>query len=189
MGKPGATKRRINVVDYDPAWPQLFEQLHRRIWPVVEKSALSLEHVGSTAVPGLAAKPIVDLSIVVRDRSAVPLLIAALAALQYVHRGNLGVEDREAFDSAPHLAAHHLYLCIERGLGLENQLAVRDYLRSHPDAAREYGALKKRLARRFPYDIERYVEGKTDFILSILRAAGVPPDRVERIERANRREG
>jgi GrpB-like predicted nucleotidyltransferase (UPF0157 family) len=80
-------------------------------------------------------------------------------------------------------------VCLGGGLGLENQLAVRDFLRAHSDSAREYGDLKKRLAQQFPHDIESYVEGKTDFILTILRAAGLPADRIERIERANRRNG
>jgi GrpB-like predicted nucleotidyltransferase (UPF0157 family) len=187
--KPSATGTRIVVVDYDPAWPRVFEELRDSVWPAVERVAVSVEHVGSTSVPGLAAKPIIDLSIVVRERAAVPLLIGPLAQLQYVHRGELGVEDRDAFDSPPHLAAHHLYVCLEGGLGLENQLAVRDFLRAHSDSAREYGDLKKRLAQQFPHDIESYVEGKTDFILTILRAAGLPADRIERIERANRRNG
>ncbi|HEY2905826.1 MAG TPA: GrpB family protein [Vicinamibacterales bacterium] len=188
MRKSGASERQIVVVDYDPAWPQLFDQLRARVWPVVQQAALSIEHVGSTSVPGLAAKPIIDLSIVVGDRAAVAPLIRSLAELQYVHRGELGVEDRDAFDSPRHLASHHLYLCLEGGLGLENQLAVRDYLRAHPDRAREYGDLKKLLAQQFPHDIDSYVEGKTDFIVSILQAAGVPHDRIARIERANRRE-
>jgi len=186
--KSGATKRHIVVVDYDPAWPRLFDRLRARLWTAVEDVALSVEHVGSTAVPGLAAKPIIDMSIVVRDRADVPLVVARLAPLGYVHRGDLGIEDRDAFDSPVDLPAHHLYACTRSGLGLENQLAVRDYLRAHPAAAAEYGALKKRLAREFPHDIGGYVVGKTDFVLGILRAAGLPADALLAIERANRRE-
>lgn len=185
VGAAGA--RNVVVVDYDPAWPSLFERLRERVWPAVADVAVSVEHVGSTSVPGLAAKPVIDVSIVVPTRVEVPLAVARLAPLGYVHRGDLGVEDREAFGSPPDLASHNLYVCVEGGLGLENQLAVRDHLRANPEAARAYGALKKNLARRFPYDIEGYVDGKTDFVLDVLRAAGLSPERVEAIERANRK--
>ncbi len=176
------------VEQYDPAWPRVFDQLRARVWTAVEDIAISAEHVGSTSVPGLAAKPIIDISIVVRDRAEVPLVVARLAPLGYVHRGDLGIEDRDAFDSPPGLPAHNLYACTQGGLGLQNQLAVRDYLRVHPAAAGEYGALKKRLAAEFPHDIGLYVAGKTDFLLGILRAAGLSADSLDAIEHANRSE-
>jgi GrpB-like predicted nucleotidyltransferase (UPF0157 family)/streptomycin 6-kinase len=189
MGKANAIRRRrVVVVDYDPAWPQQFEKLRARIWPAIADVALAVEHVGSTSVPGLAAKPIIDMSIVVRDRTAVPLVVARLAPLGYVHRGDLGVEDRDAFDSPPDLPDHHLYACSANGLGLRNQLAVREYLRAHAGAAAEYAALKKQLADTFPHDIGSYVAGKTDFVVGVLRAAGLPADCIDAIERANRSE-
>jgi GrpB-like predicted nucleotidyltransferase (UPF0157 family)/streptomycin 6-kinase len=183
-----ATRRRIVVDDYDPAWPRVFDELRARVWGAVADVALSVEHVGSTSVPGLAAKPIIDISIVVRERADVPLVVARLAPLGYVHRGDLGIEDRDAFDSPIDLPKHHLYACVQGGVGLQNQLAVRDYLRAHPEAAVEYGALKKRLAREFPHDIGGYVAGKTDFLLGILRAAGLPAEALLKVERANRSE-
>ena len=165
--------RTIVVVDYDSSWPEEFERLRSRIWPVVSDVALSVEHVGSTAVPGLAAKPVIDVSVVVRTASDVPLAIERLASLGYAHRARLGIEGREAFDSPPGSAAHHLYLCPRDSPGLANHLAVRDHLRTHPEAAKEYGELKKRLAGQFPHDIDGYVNGKTDFLLTVLRAAGL----------------
>ena len=179
--------RTIVVVDYDPSWPEAFERVRSIVWPVVRDLALGIEHVGSTAVPGLAAKPIIDVSVVVRGGSDVPSAIERLAILRYVHRGNLGVEGREAFDSPEGLPAHHLYLCPRDSPGLANHLAVRDHLRTHPDAAAEYGDLKKRLAKQFPHDSDGYVDGKTDLLLRILRAAGLPPARLAEIERANRK--
>jgi GrpB-like predicted nucleotidyltransferase (UPF0157 family) len=113
--------------------------------------------------------------------------IQRLATLGYVHRGTLGVEGRDAFDHPPGAPDHHLYVCPTGSLGLINQLAVRDYLRAHADVAREYATLKRELARAFPRDIDSYVYGKTDLVLGILRAAGLPPDRLRAIEIANRR--
>jgi GrpB-like predicted nucleotidyltransferase (UPF0157 family) len=178
--------RRVVVVDYDAEWPRLFEKRRTAIWPAVADVALRIEHVGSTSVPGLAAKPIVDMTIVVARRDDVAVAIARLATLGYHHKGNLGIEDREAFDEPPDLPRHNLYVCPEGTLGVVNQVAVRDYLRAHPDAARRYGELKKRLAEQFPNDIDGYVFGKTDFILDVLRRAGLTEEQLASIERVNR---
>jgi GrpB-like predicted nucleotidyltransferase (UPF0157 family) len=179
--------RTIIVVDYDPAWPEVFQQLLSKVWPLVSDFALSVEHVGSTAVPGLSAKPIIDLSIVVSSEAEIRLAIERLATIGYLHRGNLGIEGREAFHSPDGLPPHHLYVCPQGGLGLQNQLAVRDFLRLHRETAQAYGELKKRLAREFPHDIESYIDGKTDFLLDVLQRAGLPPDRLKAIEIANRK--
>src|SRR5947207_1911029 len=133
---PIPTRHAVVVADYDEEWPRRFEDLRRDIWPVVADVALRIEHVGSTSVPGLAAKPIIDLSVVVAGRDDVSLAIARLATLAYRHRGNLGIEDREAFDHPDDQPRHNLYVCPEGTIGLVNQLAMRDYLRARPDAAR-----------------------------------------------------
>jgi len=177
--------RRVVVVDYDPEWPEIFEALRARVWEAVGDFAAGIDHIGSTSVPGLAAKPIIDMSVVVGSSEYVPLAIERLAGLGYVHRGNLGIEGREAFSNPPGLPAHHLYLCPSGSLGLINPLKLRDYLRVHPEAAAAYGALKKSLASKFPEDIDSYVSGKTDFILKILREIGFSADQLDAIARAN----
>jgi GrpB-like predicted nucleotidyltransferase (UPF0157 family) len=177
----------IVVVDYDSAWPAAFESLRSRLWPVLRGVALGIEHVGSTSVPGLAAKPIIDMTIVLPSADEVPGAIARLATLGYVHRGDLGITGREAFRAPAQLPAHHLYACPAGTLGLINPVALRDYLRVHPDAARAYGELKKSLAARFPYDVDSYVDGKTGFIVGILREVGFAPDQLAAIERMNRK--
>jgi GrpB-like predicted nucleotidyltransferase (UPF0157 family) len=177
----------IAVVAYDPGWPALFEQLRRSIWPAVADVATSIEHVGSTSVPGLVAKPVIDISVVVQTADDVPAAISRLAGLGYSHTGNLGVEQREAFHSPHHAPRHHLYLCPRDSLALRNHLAVRDHLRTHPDDAAHYGALKQQLAEQYPDDIVSYTAGKTAAILRILEAAGFRPDELDTIERINRR--
>jgi GrpB-like predicted nucleotidyltransferase (UPF0157 family) len=102
----------------------------------------------------------------------VPYVIEGLADIGYVHRGTLGVPDREAFARPVGHPRHDLYVSPRESLSLRNQLGLRDYLRAHPDAAREYGELKASLARRFPEDIDNYIAGKTDFILGILKQIG-----------------
>ena|SRR5882724_4051129 len=87
--------RRIIVVEYDPAWPATFDDLRARVWTVVGDLALAIEHIGSTSVPGLAAKPIIDMTVVLPAADDVPQAIERLATLGYVHRGDLGIEGRE----------------------------------------------------------------------------------------------
>jgi GrpB-like predicted nucleotidyltransferase (UPF0157 family) len=177
----------VVVVDYDPMWPEIFEQLRTHVWSVLHDVALTIEHVGSTSVPGLAAKPIIDMSVVVASKREVPLAIARLATLGYEHLGNRGIEDREAFRHPEGLPAHHLYVCPQGSLALRNHLAVRDYLRAHPETAHEYGELKKRLAQEFPNDIESYVDGKTNLMLKVLREQGIAAEQLVAIEQANRK--
>ena len=178
--------RAIKVVDYDPTWPEMFEVLRSRIHPAVQDIALAIEHVGSTSVPGLAAKPMIDIDIVVLSKAHIPVVIKRLAALGYEHLGDLGIEGRDAFEAPAGSLAHHLYACVQGSLGLENHLAVRGYLRLHPDQANAYGELKKRLAQQFPHDIDSYIAGKTDFILEILRVCDFERSHIESIEQINR---
>jgi GrpB-like predicted nucleotidyltransferase (UPF0157 family) len=176
----------IVVVDYDPAWPQMFETLRARIEPALADIALAIEHVGSTAVPGLAAKPIVDIDVVVSPEH-VATAIERLAELGYGHKGDLGVPGREAFAYPPDTPRHHLYVCPVGNTALANHLTVRDCLREHPDAAREYADLKKRLATTFADDVDGYVEGKSAFILDVLQWSGFDAVVLQDIERINRR--
>jgi GrpB-like predicted nucleotidyltransferase (UPF0157 family) len=177
--------RRVLVVGYDPSWPNMFEALRRPVWAAVRDVAVSVEHVGSTAVPGLAAKAIIDMDVVVASSDNMSEAIERLATLGYVHRGNLGIEDREAFGPPQGLPAHHLYLCPKGSAALANHLALRDFLRRDSVAVAEYGRIKKQLAARFPDDIESYIAGKTDFILTVLRNAGFRESELRTIRDAN----
>jgi GrpB-like predicted nucleotidyltransferase (UPF0157 family) len=178
----------VVVVDYDPAWPDVFAALRARLWPVVADLATSIEHVGSTSVPGLAAKPIIDFDIVVPTAERMPAVIEQLVGLGYRHRGDLGVPGREAFYRPPESVVHQVYVCVAGIASLRNHLAVRDYLRANPAVASEYGALKKELARQFPDDIDSYIEGKSELLGRILAASGrLSPAEVEAIRIANKK--
>lgn len=176
----------IVVVDHDANWANTFAQLRSNIWAAVADVASSVEHVGGTAVPGLAAKPIIDVTVVVPSAAHAPLAISRLAGIGYVHQGNLAIEGRDAFQAPPSLPRHHLYVCPSNSLALRNHLVVRDYLRAHPDVAQQYSGLKRRLASQYPEDVDAYTSGKTDVILWILKAAGLRSDELEAIERLNR---
>ena len=176
----------IVVTDYDPDWPRRFEEIRALVWPVVADIALAMEHVGSTSVPGLAAKPVIDIDIVVPGPESVPVAIERLATLGYEHVGDLTVTGREAFRAPAGAISQHMYVCPAGVLPLRNHLALREHLRSHPEAVSEYGALKKRLATETD-DIDVYIEGKTGLITSFLAAEGIGPDDLDTIARVNLR--
>jgi GrpB-like predicted nucleotidyltransferase (UPF0157 family) len=172
----------LQVVDYDPDWPGIFLQLRDHIWPSVQDVAVAIEHVGSTSVPAMAAKPVIDIDVVIPCRNDLPLVTQRLAVLGYQHRGDLGVEGREAFREPENQPTHHLYVCVQNSLALRNHIAVRDYLRSHPTEATAYSELKKRLAKRFQHERQRYGEAKTDFVLAILEKCGFPAEALDAIK-------
>jgi GrpB-like predicted nucleotidyltransferase (UPF0157 family) len=179
---------RVEVTAYDPEWPRIFEGIHARVWPVVQHAAMSLEHVGSTSVPGLRAKPVIDACIVVASRRDIPYVVKALTRVGYVHRGDLGVPDRDAFEQPASLPRHHLYASPRRSLSLRNHVGLRDYLRAHRESAIEYGDLKENLAKRYPDDIDRYIAGKTEFILGILQKIGFTDEEQAAIRGINQME-
>ncbi|MDD1725209.1 MAG: GrpB family protein [Methanospirillum sp.] len=124
----------------------------------------------STSIPGLAAKPIIDLDVVINDMALFPSIIECLDRAGFEYEGDLGVEGREAsrrrYDDG--FMPYHLYVCPKDGKGDLEYITFRDYLRSHPDAVREYEKIKKESAHQYPHDIDRYQNGKKDFIDMVL---------------------
>lgn len=160
--------RIVRVVPYDPAWPEQFRIFYERIWPFVPDLALALEHVGSTSVPGQAAKPVIDMDIVIPSAAELPAVLDRLRPLGYAHLGDLGIAGREAFRAENDQPPHNLYVCLRDSAALRNHLVLRDHLCRNPADVAAYSRLKMELAERFSPDIARYVEAKSDFILSIL---------------------
>jgi GrpB-like predicted nucleotidyltransferase (UPF0157 family) len=156
----------------------------------------AIHHVGSTSVPGLAAKPIIDIDLVIKNSNLLPAVIEKLAVLGYEHVGNLGISDREAFRGQTECAPvdgtgkvwpkHNLYVCPEDSISLKNHLTLRDFLRANPDAAKDYGDLKKRLAAENPNDIDLYIERKTPFIVGVLQRVGFNKEALDKIVEENR---
>jgi GrpB-like predicted nucleotidyltransferase (UPF0157 family) len=173
--------RRVEVVDYDPQWAVTYGKLKLVLEAKVGNLAQRIEHVGSTSIPGLAAKPIIDLDIIIESYERLPEVIAQLGELGYIHVGDLDVPGREAFrrqgEDVPYdktrsrWPRHNLYVCPQDGAGLAQHLDFRDYLRAHPEEAAVYEALKRQLAQRFPDDIDAYTEGKAAYIQDVLRRA------------------
>ncbi|MBT2396192.1 GrpB family protein [Streptomyces sp. ISL-100] len=144
----------IVVCDYDPRWDKQFQDLRWRLALCVADLAVSIEHVGSTAVAGCAAKPIIDVDIVVAEEASVPELISRLAGQGYRHEGDLGIPGREAFQAPPAAPEHHLYGVVAGSKPHLDHILLRDYLRQRPDEVRRYSALKRALAQRFAANSE-----------------------------------
>ena len=167
--------RHIVVSPYDPGWDQAFIDIRDEIQTALGDLALRIEHVGSTSVPGLSAKPIIDLDVIIRDYTVFEAVTAALAKIGYVHEGDLGIPGREAFgyDGKTHLMQHHLYVCPQDSAELKRHLAFRDYLRTHPEAVQIYSRIKEEGAKLYPGDIDRYIKHKSPFIESIYKEIGI----------------
>lgn len=159
----------IIIEDYNPHWPDQFELLRSRIASALGTLAAAIEHVGSTAVPGLSAKPIIDLDVLLRHPTDLPETILGLAILEYQHRGDLGVTGREAFRPPPNDVPHHLYVCAPESREYIRHITFRNHLRANPEDARAYERLKRTSAQEYRQDREAYNEAKTEFVEAILR--------------------
>jgi GrpB-like predicted nucleotidyltransferase (UPF0157 family) len=178
---PAPSPDRILIADYDPVWPRLFEDERQRLHAAVGEWAIAIEHVGSTAVPGLAAKPIIDIGVALRSFEDALKCITPLFELGYQCLGEYGIPGRIFFrklTDAP-LAGqthsgvartHHVHMYQQDHYEFVQQILFRDYIRSHPEVAREYERLKHRLAEEHS-DMNEYAMAKSDFVQDILAKA------------------
>ncbi|MBA4181311.1 MAG: hypothetical protein C0506_12035 [Anaerolinea sp.] len=153
-----------------------FESERQLLAEALRTHVVRIEHVGSTSVPGLAAKPIVDIAITLRTLAVIPDVRIRLAAFDYRYRGEEGIPGRHYFNKPiepPGRAHRQVQLHVTQAGSAEFQKHVlfRDYLRAHPSAQDEYAALKRRLAEEAGDDIEVYIAGKTGFVTRCLEAA------------------
>lgn len=167
--------RRVTVEKYNPEWATEFEKIKAELMPVLGDSIMDVEHIGSTAVPGLSAKPIIDIDVVMKDYSVFPEVVEKLSSIGYIHEGDLGIKGREAFkySDKPHLMRHHLYVCPPDSKELRRHIAFRDFLRGHPTVMSEYGKIKEEAAVLFPDDIDKYINHKSSYIQELYALCGL----------------
>lgn len=166
--------RTIVVLPYDPKWAEAFSAIHRELDAALTDLALTIEHVGSTSVPGLWAKPIIDVDIVIAP-GQFERVNEALAATGYAHEGDRGIAGREAFkyEGKHHLMPHHLYVCEDGSAELLRHIALRDFLRTHKAERDAYSRVKLEMAQKHPHDIDLYIAGKEPVVLDIYRKCGL----------------
>ena len=167
--------RKIVVLPYDVAWQAAFEKIKGEIEEAIGALIIGIEHVGSTSVKGMSAKPCIDIDVIIKDYSVFEELVKRLEAIGYIHEGNLGIKDREAFKytDKPHLMMHHLYVCPQYSEELHRHIIFRDFLRSNPKAVKKYSLVKETAAEFFPNDIDKYIEYKTPCIEELYSICGL----------------
>ncbi len=175
----------ISVVDSSEEWPLQFEGVAADLrLALAEVRVRSIEHVGATSVPGLAAKPIIDIDVIV-DSQDVPAAVAALEAVGYQHRGDLGLSGREVFLAPDDAPARHVYVCEVDSIHVRNHLAVRQVLRQRADLRDRYAAVKRQLTADDDIAIDEYVAGKSAILQEILELAELTESERAQILRLN----
>lgn len=167
--------KEVIVLPYNRAWKADFEKIKKEIEEEIGDLIVGIEHVGSTSVEGMSAKPCIDMDVIIKDYTVFDAVVSRLERIGYIHEGDLGIEDREAFQYSdkPHLQAHHLYVCPQDSKELRRHIAFRDFLRSHPQSVRKYSLVKETAARLFPDDIDQYIAYKSPCIEELYRLCGL----------------
>ncbi len=156
----------IVVVAHDPMWSRKFESEATLVSEVLGSAAVGIHHIGSTAIPSIFAKPIIDILVEVTSLVAVDRRAESLEAHGYEAKGEFGIPGRRYFrkDNAAGIREYQVHAFAADSGEVDRHLAFRDYLRSHPVVAEKYSQLKRELAMQHPYDIEAYRDGKDPFI-------------------------
>lgn len=166
------SKLRGHVIclDYDPRWKSEFKRVQTYLSSLLQDQIIGVEHVGSTSVAGCAAKPILDIDLVIDSESDFHAVKKTLEQAGYIHRGDQGIEGREVFKRLfeDEFMAYHLYVCTKVSKELLRHLSLKMYLADHPEVVIAYSNLKKELARSYPYSIQDYMDGKDAFIKKML---------------------
>lgn len=166
----GLEKGVVRLVPYNPEWVQIFESERAALLTEVSAYILDIQHVGSTSIPGMRAKPIVDIAIAVADFEEARVCIPPIEALGYEYKGEFGIPHRHYFVKGdPRL--FHIHMSEINDQPWQNLLLFRDYICQHPSVAKEYAELKTQLALKYPQDRSAYLDGKADFIERILQLA------------------
>ena len=157
---------RIDVVSYDPRWPDEFERAAEEVRAALGQLLFGIHHIGSTSIPGIHAKPVIDILAVVIDVGAVDVRATHMRALGYQVMGEFGIEGRRYFrrDDWVGKRTHQIHAFAEGSPHVTRHLAFRDFMRARPDLASQYGELKRQLAVAHPYDMDAYMDGKSGFI-------------------------
>ncbi|PID21433.1 hypothetical protein CSV61_09410 [Sporosarcina sp. P3] len=163
---------KVEVVEYDNKWPELFKNESQKIAKIFKDELVHIHHIGSTSVEGLPAKPIVDIMPIVKSIENVDAFTMEMNEIGYEALGEFGMKGRRFFRKGEQTRTHHIHV-FEKGnsYDIARHVAVRDYLRFHPEESKLYGDLKTKLAVMFPEDIESYIEGKDLFVKELERKA------------------
>lgn len=173
------------IAEYSDEWPHWYSLIYSYLWPAVREWSTAIEHVGSTSVAGLAARPIIDVDIFVKDDELHDYQIKIVESLGYSYHGERGFYGRHALSQNNSLPSHNLYLCIRGHSATENHLFFRDYLRDNPEKVAEYSRIKKDLVAAHKHDVQTYLRNKTEFISECLHKAAMDEMLIQEIVSIN----
>jgi len=158
-------ERKVDVVEHDKSWKPMFELESERLQHLFGDLVINIHHVGSTAVPGIYAKPIIDILIEVKSIGEVDQYNPGMRQLGYLPKGEFGISGRRFFIKGTEVdRTHHVHIYEVGDVEVGRHVNFRDYLKLHPDAAMEYSNLKQMLSKQYPYDIDAYMFEKSSFI-------------------------
>ncbi len=165
--------RKVEVVPHDPRWRDAFEAEAKQVAAALGENVVAIHHIGSTAIPNIYAKPVVDLLVEVRDITAVDGRSSAMESLGYEVMGEYGIPTRRYFrkDNQEGIRTHNIHAFETGSAEVGRHLAFRDYMIAHPVEAQRYSELKRELAEAHPQSMDGYMDGKDGFIKEIDRRA------------------
>lgn len=172
----GLKRGVVELADHNPEWELLAHETIGQLWRVFDAVAQDIQHVGSTAIHGIKAKPIIDIAVAVNDFDEVRKLMPALEGEGFIHRADNDGDWQVFFvcgDFAQDTRTHHIHVVKNGGVEWRDYLLFRDYLNDNPDKAKEYEAVKLDLLSKYKNDRLSYTEGKTEFCKGIIRKAQV----------------
>jgi len=168
----GLKNEKVGLLAYNPAWEKLYKEEEKLIIPIVEKYGVYVEHIGSTAIPGSKAKPIIDIAIGVRNLKDAERFVKPLKQFGYECKHDASIEKRYFFTKGNKThTTHHLHVIKFNSRLWNDQIIFRDYLRKHKDVVKKYSELKEELAGKYKNDRKKYVAGKDKFIKSAIKEA------------------
>lgn len=158
--------RKVAIEPYNSEWPHMYQSEIDRLLPVLQNEIVHAYHIGSTSIPGMWAKPIIDILLEVRNITRIDEYNEEMIVLGYKPRGELGIPGRRYFsrESPIDVRTHHVHAYQRGDRSIERHLAFRDYMIAHPEEAERYILLKKELAAKFPLDIDAYIAGKEEYV-------------------------
>lgn len=163
--------RTIEVVPHQAEWKNDYANEEKKIKNVFKDELISIHHIGSTSIPGICAKPVIDIMVIVRDIWKVDMLNDEMLTIGYFSKGEYGIKGRRFFVKGQHNRTHNVHVYQAGHYEILSQLNFRDYLIAYPDEAKRYEKLKQELSEKFKFDIDKYNEGKDSFIKEIINKA------------------
>lgn len=163
--------RQVIVTPYQSSWPEAFQEEKEQLKTIFGDRLLAVHHIGSTSVPGLSAKPILDILPVVDSLDGIEAFDAAMEQIGYEAKGEFGMPGRRYYRKGGDNRTHHIHLYADGNPKIMRHVVFRDYLRQHPEEVEAYSAIKERLAHQYPEDISAYIAGKDSFVKTMEQRA------------------